>query len=260
MPHPPDNPDEGALKEFADALKELAELQKQIDDSAHAVVDNVRVLVDHRSEYRPVRAADYPDHDAAYYDGTEKDLAAEGIATPRDFEDSAFSRRNPGKRAFVRLGLAEDGTIGAMWFKLGQASALNLSSWLEDGRSLLTYRVASESNVPDRPEVVSERVGVEMSTRDVVRRHRSRVRAAGALPRLLRGLDDLLAAYAADEEATARFREREGTALFEPMYRANLGDRYEDEGEPLVQAILAHPEWWTGETPAPPPPRPPPWT
>jgi hypothetical protein len=209
--------------------------------------------VDHRAEYAPVRAADYPDHDAAYYDGTGQELAAEGVGTLGDFEDAAFSRRNPDKHVFVRLGLAEDATIGAMWLRLGQASSLGLNSWLEDGRTLVTFRAASESNVPNRPEVLSERVGLETSARDVVRRHRSRVGAAGSLPRLLRGLDDLLAAYAADEEATARFREHEGTALFEPMYRANLGDRYDEEGEPLVQAILSHPEWWTGETPKPPP-------
>jgi hypothetical protein len=225
------------------------ELQKQIDESAHDTVKNVRTLVDHQAEYAPVRAADYPDHDVAYYDGTGKDLAAEGIGRLGDFEDTAFGRRNPDKHVFVRLGLAKDGTIGAMWFRLGQASSLALHSWLEDGRTLVTFRAASESHVPNRPEVASERVGLETSVRDLARRHRSRVGAAGALPHLLRGLDDLLAAYAADEEVTARFREREGIALFEPMFRANLGDRYDEEGEPLVQAIRDHPEWWTGQAP-----------
>lgn len=244
---PSRSPDDESLKEFSNSLKELMELQKQIDESAYDTVKNVRTLVDHRAEYAPVRAADYPDHDAEYYDGTGKDLAAEGVGTLGDFEDAAFSHRNPDKHAFVRLGLAEDGTIGAMWFRLGQASSLALHSWLEDGRTLVTGRAASESHVPNRPEVVSERVGLETSARDLARRHRSRVGAAGSLPRLLRGLDDLLAAYATDEEASATFREREGLALFEPMFRANLGDRYDEEGEPLVRAIRDHPEWWTGE-------------
>src|SRR6267142_1824667 len=121
-------------------LKELMELQKQIDESARAIVKSVRTLVDHRSEYRPVRAADYPERDAAFYDCAEKELAAEGVRPLGDFEDAAFSRR-----------------------------------------------------------------------------HRSRVRAAGALPRLLRGLEDLLAGYADDEAASASFREQQGLALFEPM-------------------------------------------
>ena len=250
---PPQNPDDESLKELADALKELTELQKEIDASAHDTVKNVRALVDHRAEYTPVRAADYPDHDTAYYDATGNDLAAEGVRTLGDFEDAAFSRRNPDKQAFVRLGLAGDGTVGAMWFRLGQASSLALHSWLEDGRTIVTGRAAAESGVPNRPEVVSERVGLETSARDLARRHRSRVGAAASLPRLLRGLDDLLAAFAADEEATARFREREGIALFEPMFRTNLGDRYDEEGQPLVQAIRDHPEWWTGEARQAPP-------
>src|SRR6267378_2234828 len=207
---------------MAPPLKELMELQKQIDEAARAIVKSVRTLVDHRSEYRPVRAVDYPDRDAAFYDGAEKELAAEGVRPLGDFEDAAFSRRHPDKDAFVRLGLSDDGTIGAIWFKLGAASSVAFQSWLEDGRELVTVRAETETAVPNRPEVATERVGLETAVRDAVRRHRSRVRAAGALPRLLRGLEDLLAGYADDEE-----------------------------GEPLVQAIHAHPEWWTGETPKP---------
>jgi hypothetical protein len=237
---------------MAPPLKELMELQKQIDESARAIVKSVRTLVDHRSEYRPVRAADYPDRDAAFYDGTDKELAAEGVRPLGDFEDAAFSRRHPDKDAFVRLGLSDDGTIGAIWFKLGAASSVAFQSWLEDGRELVTVRAGTETAVPNRPEVATERVGLETAVRDVVRRHRSRVGAAGALPRLLRGLEDLLAGYADDEAASASFREQQGLALFEPMMRKKLGDRYDEEGEPLVQAIHAHPEWWTGETPKPP--------
>ena len=240
-------PDDEALESFADAFKELMELQAQIDESARSIVESVRTTVDHRAEYLAVRAADYPGHDAGYYDGTGKELAAEGIGTLGDFEDATFSRRNPDKQVFVRLGLANDGTIGAMWFRLGTASSVSVSSWLEDGRTITTFRAATESSLPVPSTSVSERLPLETSVRDLVRRHRSRVRATGVLPRQLGGIDDLLAAFAADESAVAAFREKEGIALFEPMLRAKLGERYEDEGEPLVESIRAHPEWWTGE-------------
>lgn len=246
----PDNP-EDALKELAETMQELAELQQQIDDSARRIVKSVRTLVDHRTEYRPVRAADYPDYDAAYYDGTERDLAGEGIASLGDFDDATFSRTHPDKNVFVRLGLAADGTTGAIWFRLGPAASLALQSWLEDGRTIVTVRSGAESAVPNRPEVATERVAPQTSVRDVVRRHRSRVAAGGAFPRLLRGLEDLIAAYAADERASAAFREAQGIALFEPMLRKKLGDKYEDEGAPLVESILRHPEWWTGAAPKP---------
>jgi hypothetical protein len=233
---------------FADTLRELSELQKQIDDSARAIVTSVRVLVDHRADYRPVNAADYPDHDAAFYDGIGKELGAERIDTLGDFDEAAFSERNPDKeQTFVRLGLAVDGTIGAMWFRLGAVSSIALHSWLEDGRTVVTFRSAAESGVPHPAALLQERLPLETTVRDLARRHRTRVRAAGSLPRLLSGLDDLLAAYAADEERIAHFRKREGLALFEPMMRKKLGERYEEEGEPLVQTIQAHPEWWTGE-------------
>ncbi len=242
------NPDD-PFKELAETMKELAELQQQIDDSARKIVKSVRTLVDHRTEYRPVQAADYPAYDAAYYDGTERDLAGEGIASLGDFDDATFSRNHPDKDVFVRLGLAADATTGAIWFRLGTASSLALQSWLEDGRTIITVRSSAESAVPNRPEVALERVTPQTGVRDVVRRHRSRVAAAGALPRLLRGLEDLVAAYAADERASAAFRDGQGLALFEPMLRKKLGDNYEDEGAPLVESILAHPEWWTGEAP-----------
>src|SRR5258706_385897 len=248
MPPPAGNPDD-PFKELAETMKELAELQQEIDASARRIVKSVRTLVDHRTEYRPVRAADYPEYDTAYYDGTERDLAGEGIASLGDFDDATFSRRHPDKNVFVRLGLAADATTGAIWFRLGTASSLALQSWLEDGRTITTVRSSTESAVPNRPEVALERVAPQTAVRDVVRRHRSRVAAAGSLPRLLRGLEDLVAAYAADERASAAFREGQGLALFEPMLRKKMGDNYEGEGAPLVESIMAHPEWWTGEAP-----------
>lgn len=220
---------------------------EDIDEAARRIVKNVRRLVDHRTEYRSVRAADYPDYDADYYDGTERDLAGEGIASLGDFDDATFSRTNPDKNVFVRLGLAVDATTGAIWFRLGPAASLALQSWLEDGRTIVTVRSGAESAVPNRPEVATERVAPQTAVRDVVRRHRSRIAAAGALPRLLRGLEDLVAAFAADEQASAAFRDAQGLALFEPMLRKKLGDTYEEEGAPLVESILRHPEWWTGE-------------
>jgi hypothetical protein len=50
---------------------------------------------------------------------------------------------------------------------------------------------------------------------------------------------------------TAEFREAEGLKLFEPMLRGKLGDEYDERGAPLLEAILAHPEWWTGEQASP---------
>jgi len=45
----------------------------------------------------------------------------------------------------------------------------------------------------------------------------------------------------------AEFREAEGVRLFEPWLRSMLGEGYDERGQPIVEVILAHPEWWTGE-------------
>ena len=49
----------------------------------------------------------------------------------------------------------------------------------------------------------------------------------------------------------AEFREAKGLELFEPMLRGMLGAEYDERGAPLVEAILAHPEWWTGQQASP---------
>lgn len=228
-----------------EAFRQLLEFQNEIDGMAKRLVDEIRVLVDHRAEYRPVQAASYPAD--SYYDDIAGELAAVGVRTLGDFEDAAFSRRYPDRRTFVRLGLSGDGTIGAMWFRVGEGTSLSLSSWLEDGKTITSHRTTHPSSVPNHPHDVTETCAPDTAVRALAQRHQRRVAAAGSLPRLLGGIDDLVAALAGDEQRSAEFREAQGVALFEPMLRGQLGDRYDDEGAPLVEAIQAHPEWWTGE-------------
>ena len=237
--------------DFASAFKELMELQQKIDTSARRLLDGAKVLVAHRAEYQPVRADDYPDRDAAYYDGTAAELAAAGVSVLGDFTDAAFNRRHPDRRAFIRLGLTADGTIGANWFVLGPNRSLVLQTWLADGRTVLTVRSGVESTYPRPPETLAQHVGPDVATADLIALHRRRVTEAGSEPRALHGQGDLLAAYAAHEEGTARFRERLGPEIVEQSLRKKLGKRYEAQGAPLVAAIAAHPEWWTGAAPPP---------
>src|SRR6267154_2451261 len=192
--------------DFASAFQELMQLQKKIDDSARRLVEGAKVLVTHRAEYQPVRPDDYPDRDAAYYDGTAKDLAAAGVRAIGDFADAAFNRGHPEKRVFTRFGLAGDGSIAANWFVLGPSRSLTLQTWLEDGRTVLTIRSAVESTYPRPPETLAQHLGPDVTTADLIALHRRRVTEAGSVPRALHGRDDLLAAYAAHEEETARFR------------------------------------------------------
>jgi hypothetical protein len=247
-----DEPDDSP-ESLADAFRQLLDLQKEIDAMAKRLVDETRVLADHRAEYRPVEARAYPAERVRAYDAIGGELAAVGIRTLGDFEDAAFTRRNPGKQVFVRLGLSDDGTIGAMWFLVGDGAALSVNSWMEDGTTITTLRTTHVSGVPTHPQDRTEAVPLDTPVRTLVQRHRSRLAAGPSLPRLLEGVDGLLQALAADEQRSAEFREAQGVELFEPMLRAQLGDRFDEEGAPLLEAIRAHPEWWTGApgTPVP---------
>src|SRR5204863_501222 len=75
-------------------------------------------------------------------------------------------------------------------------------------------------------------------------------RAEGAL-RSLTGVNQLLAARKAEEAMIAEFRNAQGLELFEPMLRKMFGDDFEERGQPRLDAIRRHPEWWTGQRPAP---------
>jgi hypothetical protein len=127
-----------------------------------------------------------------------------------------------------------------------------LQSWCEDGRVFVTMRGGIESHVM-RPEWLTlQDVEKRISTAAVLAAHREAVAAGGGVLRRLRSAEEILAARSDDAEKEAAFREAKGLELFEPMLRGMLGDDYDERGAPLVEAIYAHPEWWTGEKEASP--------
>jgi hypothetical protein len=58
----------------------------------------------------------------------------------------------------------------------------------------------------------------------------------------------MFSAQAREEVRMAEFRAALGVALFEPMLRTMLGDQFEEQGQPILEAIRRHPEWMTGAT------------
>ena len=257
---PPSKPDDAAkdllkaLAELRDAAHQLQDTTRSIEDSARRLVQSVRTRTDHRAEFAPVRAADFTGLDLDFYARTERELAAAGVRVLGDYEDAAFNRRSPNKRSFYRLGLSDDGTVAASWFVYPAPQPIRclvLHSWCGDGRVFVTMRGGSESNVPPPPWLHTRRLAAETGTADAVRSHRERVAAAAGAPRSLAGGDELLAARTAEEAMIAEFRSAQGLELFEPMLRKMLGDKFEKRGRPLLDAIRRHPEWWTGEQPAP---------
>ncbi|MGH7700474.1 MAG: hypothetical protein ACREMJ_08180 [Gemmatimonadales bacterium] len=249
---------EKILRLFSGAGAGDDETRQLIEETARDVVRSTRVLVDHQSEYIPAEAEAFPAYDAAFYDGTARDLAPHGIRVLGDFEDAAFTRRAPHQRAFYRIGVSDDGTVAAAWFilppppptdedapPLRPGSCLVFETWLADGRCITTTCGAAENAVPKPAQVLVREVGRATAPGDALRGHRDRVGEARGVPKVLRTADDVLAARLAEEQFIAAFRHTKGLGLFEPMLRKMLGPNYDEQGAPLVEAIRRNPDWWT---------------
>ena len=218
---------------------------------AQTIVAQVRAMIQHRARYEPVDASDFPERDADYYGRIESELATLGFTPLGDFEDAGVAPQFRGQ-SFVRFALGANGAIAASWFELPKPDGerercLALHTWLDDGRTFMTSRAMPDSGLPVPSSVIVERFGSDVDTISTVRAHGERVAATRRVPRRLAGLGDVLAAYASDELKTAEFREAQGPALFEPLLRTMLGANFEEQGQPILDAIQRHPEWLRGD-------------
>ena len=229
---------------------ELYQTGNVVEQVAQTIVAQVRAMIQHRARYEPVAASSFPQRDADYYARIESELATLGFEALGDFEDAGAALHLRGQ-SFVRFALGAHGAIAASWFEVPKPDGesercLTLHSWLDDGRTIITTR-STDSGMPSHPDVVVERVDPGLNTISIVRAHGERVAAAGRAPRRLAGLGDLFAAYSCDELKTAEYREGQGAVLFEPMLRTALGASFEEQGEPILDAIQRHPEWLRGD-------------
>jgi hypothetical protein len=247
-----DDQDELSPDELSEAFRELFEATKAIEETAKSLVDAIRTMTQHRARYEPVDPSDFPDRDIKFYDGIAKELAALGFEILGDFEDAASIQEDPSKKSFVRFALGAHGTIAAMWFEVPQDEPLQclvVHSWLDDGRTIATTRGVPDTGIPHPADIILvEEADADLDTKAVVRMHGERVATTGQAPRRLTGIADLFASHSGDERKMAEFREAQGTALFEPWLRSMLGENYDEQGEPILDAIQRHPEWMRGET------------
>lgn len=220
---------------------------------AETLVGQVRTMIGHRSLYQPVKASDFPERDQRFYDTTEAELAAFGFEVLGDFEDASIIATDATKRSFARFALGAYGAITASWFEVPNAESdplhcLVLHTRLDDGRVVITTRGAIDSGLPIPREVLVERVDPDTTTKATVRSHGERVAATSRAPRRLSSAAEIFEAQTREEIRMAEFRGALGVALFEPMLRAMLGDQFEEQGRPILEAIRRHPEWMTGTT------------
>ena len=275
-----DTKDEAGPENLASAVAELVEIQLQIEKTARSIVDSTRRLVDSREHLAPANLKDFPGYDYRFYDMTGKELADQGLRVLGDFADPSVLEGPVERRSFYRFALSEDGTTTASWFvvprrrdsravwlrlwsklwsillpstKKEPLRVLVLHSWCEDGRSFVTTRGSLEGHLMRPESVVVQNLDQYHSAARTLDAHRAAVAAGSGVPRRLRTIEEIFGARVAESEMTAEFRKAKGLDLFEPKLRGMLGDEYDERGAPLVEAILAHPEWWTGSQKASPP-------
>lgn len=80
---------------------------------ARSIRGQTKALYSARHELVPAKVADFPWLDRAYYDATERELAAMGFRTLGDYEDRTMSRIYPSMRTFIRWMASRDGTVSA---------------------------------------------------------------------------------------------------------------------------------------------------
>lgn len=232
-----------------------AEVFEQV---AQTIVAQVRTMIQHRARYEPVSASDFPERTVDFYDTVERELATVGFETIGDFEDAGQIITDVSKQSFVRFALGAHGAIAAMWFEVPADGeplrCLVLHSWVADGPVLVTARGTIDNGLPMPPEIAIERVDGMVDTRSTLRMHGERVARSGKAPLRIADADELFARHAADERTLSAFREALGVQLFEPMLRTMLGENFETQGEPILDAIQRHPEWLRGEISAAPAP------
>lgn len=226
---------------------------------AQTIVAQIRTMIEHRARYEPVDAADFPERDASFYASIERELAAVGFQILGDFEDAGQVLTDASKKSFVRFALGAHGAIGAMWFEVPAAEGdplqcLVLHSWLANGPVLVTARGTIDNGLPMPPDIAVARLDAGVDTRSALRMHGERVAASGKAPHRLADASELFARHAADERTLSEFRRELGVQLFEPMLRTMLGENFEIQGEPILDAIQRHPEWMRGEISAAPAP------
>ena len=239
--------------EYEDEAEDLGDVLPVdvYEQVAQTIVAQVRTMLEHRASYEPVNAADFPHRDVTFYEAVERELAAVGFQAIGDFEDASLILTDTSKKSFVRFALGAHGAIAAMWFEVpGNTELLHclvLHSWLADGRVLVTARGTVDNGLPFPPGLVVERLPADVDTRSALRSHGERVAVTGTAPTRLADANELFSRYTSDETRTAEFRVQLGAKLFEPMLRTMLGDNYEAQGEPILDAIQRHPEWMRGE-------------
>lgn len=233
-------------------LEGILAAQRSIDTRARNIVDHIKHLVEVREMLEPGANETFAQVHRAWYESVERALGAAGFKPLGPYHNTnALPGRPPEKQTYYHFALTADGTINAAWFLvIGKQPrpCVVLESIANEGTVLVTESGTTDG-IPFPPNRCIQRFPAETAIGALVAAHREHIaRAGGGLQRFA-GIAELLAERLRSAEEAAAYRRELGLAIFEPVLRTMAGDRFEKTGRPLLDSILAHPEWWMSDAP-----------
>jgi hypothetical protein len=210
-----------------------------------------------RHQYIEVDSSDFSFLDLRYYDETAAILEAEGFKRLGDFEDVTLTMAFPTTRTFVRSLVNADGSIrvgiyhskrrglGSLFLGVTgvrSVKVVDFESEFSDGRFLLTSNAALASSIAQSPAILCEYLPSSTPMTEMLNLHRQRVAEyQEAHPQVLLEkvftLRQLFASQNRMMAITSRFRRLLGGGITEEEIRRIAGDKYQKEGELLLDEI-----------------------
>jgi hypothetical protein len=236
------------------ALNELLEAQNQINEVARGIVERYKKLLDSPERLESGASAAFAREHGKWYDGIEKEMVALGFRALGAYENANARDTPEERRSFYRFALSSDGTIVANWFLFpGKTPRLCvvLESTAEDGAKWITASGVTDTGMPMPPNRKARVFPASASLKGLVTTHRREIEAAKTPLIKHTGMTSILAARLSDSIALSEYREGIGIGLFKGIIRNNYktDEEFEENGRQVLDAIEAHPQWWTGEEP-----------
>jgi hypothetical protein len=181
--------------------------------------------------YRLVSAADYPSMEVAGYRQVGAELTSRGFRHLGSYENVTVSRVHPDHRTFMDGYVRDDGLVDVSTFRLLDMQTVDVGSYLEDGRFLVTTNASADKLTPP-PFVMKETFPKNTSVEFLLARHSERMAALSTSePRArfisVQNFDDALDLSRRCTRLVSQFRQEIGLITEEEM--VGLAERRDQE-------------------------------
>jgi hypothetical protein len=241
---------------FKAALATLLEAQRRIDELARTTVESVRRLVDVRESLVPGANPVYEQLHGDWYRAIEREFVAAGFQPLGQYTNANKKEGTPPEKdVYYHFALSGDRTIVATWFLVDAKEprhCIVLGSVAIDGAVTTTAGGITDNGLPVPKNRSTDLFPADTPVVQLLADHRAHLARSSTSNVPLReftSMEEILADRLRQSTETAELRRQVGLGMFEPYLRKLSRGNFEDKGKPVLESILAHPEWWTGEAP-----------